>query len=1248
MRRFLAISALVLALLSGPGQAQTDDRGILQAFLEDNLSDAGRDVRIEGFEGALSGRATIDSLTIADKAGIWLTIRGAVLDWNRAGLLRGRLEIAELSAQTIAIARAPQPAAGLPPPEATPFALPDLPVSIEIGTLEVARLILGAPLLGEDATMSLDGSVTLSGGAGRASLSIGRLGATPGNLRFAGSFSNATRMLSLDLDLTEAKGGIAATLLGLPGRPPVGFRVAGSGPISNFIAEIGLATDGQTRLTGSVSLADLPDADDPQIPMQRFMADIGGDLRPLVEPQYRRFLGADIRLRAAGQRRADGRVEVDDLSLRSAAAALSGELVVAADGWPERIAVTGRIAPIEGTDVTLALPGPETRIGAAELSLSYDAATSDIWSLAATVDRLRRPDLALANVRIAGQGALSPDVQGAGGTLDVALSGLDPFDRDLANAIGPDITGGLSFDWRQGATLQLSNLEMAGRDYTLSGSAQIAGVDGQIDLSVSGDIALVAQDLSRFAGLLGQPLGGAAQVRIAGSATPVSGAFDLALTGYGQDLAVGQPRLDPLIGGPTRLSIDARRDRAGLRLEQLAVTSATAAISASGHVASDASDLTFALSLDETGQIIPGADGPLRVSGTARQSMANWRLDARASAPGAASATFTVGTTLVDGQAGPTNGEVTLQIEDLGPYADLAGRPIAGALSLEAAASGDLRDGTVTGALDGTARNLRTGIPEADLLLRGQTTFGSDLRREADGITVFDRFELRTPQIIADLTGSVGAAKSRVRYAIDLRDLGLFVDGLTGPVAAQGVASAAGGPWTIGSALQGPGGTSAAVDGQVARDGTSANLAISGTAPLALANRFVLPNLAEGTARFDLRLDGSPRLRSVSGAVRTDGARLTLPALGLGLSDIAAEGQISGGSMQVSATSAVSSGGRLRLGGRVGLGPPFTADLVVDLAALALRQAGLYETTADGRVAVSGALRGGAIVTGDIALGATEIRVPDGAGAPSGALPGLVHLNEPAPVRQTRLRAGLIDRQKGGAGAVYPLDLIVRAPSRIFVRGRGLDVELGGMLRLTGDTADVVTEGRFELIRGRLDILGRRLTLSEASVQLQGDLDPYIRAVADTDSAGTRIQVIVEGPASSPQVSFVSSPDLPEDEILARLLFGRDISEISPLQALQIANAVRVLAGRGGEGVVGRLRQSFGLDDLDVTSGEDGDAGVRLGKYINENVYTDVTVDTSGKSEINLNLTLSPSVTARGRLSSDGNSGIGLFFERDY
>ncbi|WP_415836442.1 translocation/assembly module TamB domain-containing protein, partial [Palleronia rufa] len=230
----------------------------------------------------------------------------------------------------------------------------------------------------------------------------------------------------------------------------------------------------------------------------------------------------------------------------------------------------------------------------------------------------------------------------------------------------------------------------------------------------------------------------------------------------------------------------------------------------------------------------------------------------------------------------------------------------------------------------------------------------------------------------------------------------------------------------------------------------------------------------------------------------------------------------------------------------------------------------------------------------------------------------------------------------------FPLDLTIRAENRIFVRGRGVDAELGGQLALGGTTANVIPSGQFDLIRGRINILGKRLVLEEGSVTLQGDFDPRLRLVARTDAGDVTVLIVVEGQATEPNIAFRSEPQLPEDEVLARLLFGKSIENISPLQAAQLASAVATLAGRGGDGIVSRLRQSTGLDDLDVTTDAAGNVGLRAGKYVSENVYTNVEIDSAGEAQINLNLDVTDSITVRGGAANTGETTLGIFFERDY
>ncbi len=456
------------------------------------------------------------------------------------------------------------------------------------------------------------------------------------------------------------------------------------------------------------------------------------------------------------------------------------------------------------------------------------------------------------------------------------------------------------------------------------------------------------------------------------------------------------------------------------------------------------------------------------------------------------------------------------------------------------------------------------------------------------------------------------------------------------------------------------GGTDVNVSGSVAADGSAVDLALSGNAPpLALANPFIAPRQLDGLATYTLALNGPPELSALSGTVQIGGARAALPPLlRLALEPVNATLNISGGRAQVDARATVSSGGQITVSGPIGLtAPPYLADMALGINAVGLKDPTLYDTTANGTLRLSGPVTRNALLAGTITLGTVELRIPETGFGADGALPDLTHIGAPpAAVQATRARAGLIGQSTAGGGTdLGGLDLTISAPpDRVFLRGRGLDAELGGgELRLGGTTSRIEAQGGFELIRGRLDLLGNRLTLTEARATLQGDLDPpYVLVKAETQIDDVTVLIRVEGPATEPEVSFTSSPpDLPEDEILARLVFGRGgLDQISPFQALKLASAVATLSGRGGgAGTISRLRSGFGLDDLDVTTDDEGELSVRAGgAYISDNLYSDVTVGADGQSEINLNLTVTPSVTVRGQVSSDGDTGIGVFFERDY
>lgn len=1179
MRRLLLLVILCLMPIIAVAQdTSTEDRDFLTGLLEDNLSGAGRSVRITGFAGALSSRATFSEMTIADKDGVWLTIRDGALSWNRRALLGGRIEIDEMTAGEIELPR--RPVAEGPTAEAKGFSLPDLPVAVSIGTLRVDRVVLGEPLFGAAAEVSLNGTAALESGEGSAELTAARIDGRRGTVSLTGSYSNATRKATLDLLVAEGRDGIAANLLGLPGVPSIELAIHGSGIIDDFRSDIALTTDNTPRLNGQITFLS-KETDNDQVE-RRFAADLSGDIAPLFLPEYQEFFGTDISLEAEGQRLPSGQLELTRLVLDSRGVDLTGSLSLAPDNLPIRAAMTARIGLADGSHVLLPLPGEKTLVRTADLTFRYASARGDGWKLAGVVSGLKRDNLAIDALKLDGSGRIARGGQAgvvaarAGGTVSFDAEGVRPADQAIAKALGSRLSGRAVFHWLKGTPLRIPVLDVTGDGFGAKGGLSVTGPDD--GMTVSGDLAADVADMGRFSDLADRPLGGSAALNVSGSAGVLSGLLDLEGSIEGRDLSAGQAELDRLLAGLARVTASVRRDTEGTEIRRLDIRAATLTAEASGWLRTGSSDLIATLDFTDLSVLGDKYRGALAAKATLNQT-------------------------------------------------------------------GDLRHIT----LEGTGAELGIGQEMADKLLRGKSEL-SLVVDEEKGKVRLDRFRLSNPQLSLDAEGLIEDEERRIDVAARLNDMALIAPGFPGPLSAAGRIAETTSGYDVDIEATGPGATSARIDGTIAGDFISSDLAITGGAQSAILNPFLAPRNITGPISFDLRLAGPPRLSSLSGRVGIAGGRLVAPTFGIEFENLDLNADLANAGANLVGAATVRGGGRVELSGPVALTAPFNGDLAIRLADVSLRDPDLYETTVNGNVTIRGPFRGGADIAGAVTLGRTEIRVPSTGLGTATAISDITHVNEPASVRVTRQRAG-IDGEgatKRDRGPVYGIDLTISAPGRIFVRGRGLDAEMDGDLSLGGTTADIIPAGQFKLVRGRLDILGKRFTIDEGLVQLQGELTPYIRFAASTKSDAITATIVIEGEASAPEIRFLSAPELPEEEVVAHLLFGRSLTNLSPFQAAQLASAIATLAGKGGEGVVSKLRNSVGLDDLDVTTDADGTAALRAGKYISEKVYTDVTIGGEGKSELNLNLDVRPGVTLRGTLEPDGGTGVGLFYEKDY
>jgi translocation and assembly module TamB len=164
------------------------------------------------------------------------------------------------------------------------------------------------------------------------------------------------------------------------------------------------------------------------------------------------------------------------------------------------------------------------------------------------------------------------------------------------------------------------------------------------------------------------------------------------------------------------------------------------------------------------------------------------------------------------------------------------------------------------------------------------------------------------------------------------------------------------------------------------------------------------------------------------------------------------------------------------------------------------------------------------------------------------------------------------------------LDLTIDLPGNVFVRGRGLDSEWSGDLKVTGSIAKPELRGVLSLVHGDISFAGREFVLIAGTMVFERGqgLDPLIDITASHEGEGITALMNVTGSASAPEVVLTSQPELPEEEILARVMFGKSVARLSPAQVVRVAAAVRALS-RGetlSEDIFGLARTLLGIDIL--------------------------------------------------------------------
>ncbi|HRJ68100.1 MAG TPA: translocation/assembly module TamB domain-containing protein [Beijerinckiaceae bacterium] len=761
------------------------------------------------------------------------------------------------------------------------------------------------------------------------------------------------------------------------------------------------------------------------------------------------------------------------------------------------------------------------------------------------------------------------------------------------------------------STPRLAALSGLMLDVRARGTLDAPDIDGRIEAEIS--------RLEAFADDLGLSIRGGAKISAAVKGRPLDRTLDASLAVIGRTLTFGNAQLTALLGSQAALSGKAslRGDRVAIENLALKARRVDAVLSGSVETAASATRGAITLAGKLDGRALSGQTSFVAERGGALDIAS---LDLRVAGGKVAGA-------LKVAVGGLVTGAVSVDFPDLGQFSAALGTRLRGVLSAQATLTAP--QGAQQAAIKAKGRGL-SGFGAALASLDGEAMLHGDLARPAGtlratlaGLQYPDLQRAGVPRLDIATTGALMG--DRVRLDASVRGGGQIALKVSGDA-----------PFST------RGGLGLKVTGTV--DAALANSRLTGGAQR-VAGRVALDASVRGTLA-EPRFEGAAVLSNGSFSDLLQGFRLTNVS-----------GRIAGAgtSLRVENVTAVTPGeGRIAVNGTVHVDPArgFPANLRVTGENARLLHNEVVRLVAGLDVAVTGPLASAPVVAGQVNVVSFDVTVPDRLPVDSAPLANAKHLSPP---EQTRERLRLAEREgqrkarrKAGAAGNARLNLRIVAPSHIFVRGRGIDAELGGDIALSGPLLAPRANGAFELRRGQLSMLTQRLEFSRGRVTFLGDLIPDLDFTAATLAGSITAKVSVTGRADSPSFALTSEPQLPPDEVLSRLMFEQAVGSLSPLQAVQLAQAVARLTGRGGPDFLEKTRQALGVDTLDVTAGKDGPT-VGASRYITRNIRLGVKAGaTPEQSGVTANVDVGRRIKLQGETGASGKTSVGIAAEIEY
>lgn len=383
----------------------------------------------------------------------------------------------------------------------------------------------------------------------------------------------------------------------------------------------------------------------------------------------------------------------------------------------------------------------------------------------------------------------------------------------------------------------------------------------------------------------------------------------------------------------------------------------------------------------------------------------------------------------------------------------------------------------------------------------------------------------------------------------------------------------------------------------------------------------------------------------IQGTVTAENARIASSVTGMSLTGVRAHGTFSGARLTINdlqgrtaGNGSVAGTATFDISAERGIG--MDINLRAERAVLLDRDDVGATVTGPLQIRSSGS---GGVISGDLDVDASRFVL--GRAAASTQIPQL---------RLVEINRSGEEVERRTAFAPWRLDVRARVPDDLMVEGLGMQSEWSANVTIGGLVTAPSFRGTATLIRGTYDFAGKRFDLREGRLTFTGSspVNPLldIRAVADVQDLSATITVT--GTSQRPIIAFSSIPAMPQDELLARLLFGTSIANLSAPEALQLASAVAAFQG-GGSGLdpINAVRRATGLSRLriiaaDPTTG--AKTAVAAGKNIGNDLYVELITDGQGYSATRIEYQITRWLSLLSSVSTIGRQSAAARVSKDY